>query len=99
MKLQLSLCLLQNNGMRTYLLRNWSITPWRRSGVVGVIGQRILNLGTRWRYVVNITSRLFYLLGKIPPYRFRHIEMLFNIGWNFVSISPWIPPLWIYLCS
>jgi hypothetical protein len=34
----------------------------------GGIAPRILNLGTRWRWVVSFTTRPFYLQGKSPWY-------------------------------
>jgi hypothetical protein len=37
-------------------MTEWSIAP------------RILNLGTRWRYVVSFTSRPLYPRGKSPKY-------------------------------
>jgi len=53
-KVKLSLCLTKHHTMKTYW-RSWGIAP------------RILDIGTRWRWVVSFTSRLLYYL--IPPRR------------------------------
>jgi hypothetical protein len=56
-KLKLSLCLTKYHAMKTYW-RSWSIAP------------RILNLGTRWRWVVSFTPRPFYPRWKKSWYLF-----------------------------
>jgi hypothetical protein len=50
-KVKLSLCLTKHHAMKTY---------W----VSGGIASRILNLGTRWRLVVNFKPRPLYPQGK-----------------------------------
>jgi hypothetical protein len=48
-----------------------STTPWRRIGGVKVqtgTDPRILDLGTRWRWVVSFTPRPLYSHGKSPWY-------------------------------
>jgi hypothetical protein len=54
-KVKLSLCLTKHHGMKTY---------WRSGG----IAPRILDLGTRWRWVVSFTPRPLYPQGKSPCY-------------------------------
>jgi hypothetical protein len=54
-KVKLSLCLTKHRAMKTY---------WES----GNIGPRIIDLGTRWRWVVSFTPRLLYPQGKSPLY-------------------------------
>jgi hypothetical protein len=52
-----SLCLTKHPSVKTY---------WGSGG----IAPRILDLGTRWRWVVNFTPQPLYPQGKIPPPRY-----------------------------
>jgi hypothetical protein len=54
-KVKLFLCLTKHHAMKTY---------WGSGGIV----PRILDLGTRWRWVVSFTTLLLYLQGKSPWY-------------------------------
>jgi hypothetical protein len=54
-KVKLSLCLTKHHAMKTYYGS-------------GGIASRILDLGTRWRWVVSFTSRPLYPQGKSPRY-------------------------------
>jgi hypothetical protein len=54
-KVKLSLCLTKHHSMKTY----WGS---------GDISSRILDLGTRWRWVFSFTPRPLYLQGKSPWY-------------------------------
>jgi hypothetical protein len=54
-KVKLSLCLTKHHAMKTY---------WGSGG----IAPHILDLGTRWRWMVSFTSRQLYLQGKNPLY-------------------------------
>jgi hypothetical protein len=50
-KVKLSLCLAKHHAMKTY----WGS---------GDVAPHVLNLGTRWRWVVSFTPRPFYSQGK-----------------------------------
>jgi hypothetical protein len=52
-KVKMSLCLTKHHAMRTY----WGS---------GSIAPRILNLGTRWRWVVSLTHRPLYPEERTP---------------------------------
>jgi hypothetical protein len=54
-KVQLSLCWTKHHAMKAH---------WGSGG----IAPRILDLGTRWRWVVNFTLRPLYSQGKSPQY-------------------------------
>jgi hypothetical protein len=54
-KIKLSLCLTKHHAMKTY---------WRS----GCIAPRILDIGSRWRWVVSFTPRPLYPQGKSPWY-------------------------------
>jgi hypothetical protein len=54
-KLKLSLCLNKHHAMKTY---------WGNGGMAPLI----LDLGTRWRWVVSFTPRPLYPQGKSPLY-------------------------------
>jgi hypothetical protein len=54
-KLKLSLCLRKHDAMKTY---------WGSGG----IAPRLLDLGTRWKWVVSFTHRPRYPQGKSPWY-------------------------------
>jgi hypothetical protein len=54
-KVKLSLCLTNHCAMNTY---------WESGGII----PRILDLDTRWRWVVSFTPRPFYPQGKSPQY-------------------------------
>jgi hypothetical protein len=54
-KVKLSLCLTKHHAMKTY---------WGSGG----IAPRILDLGTRWRWVVSFTPQPLYPRGKSPWY-------------------------------
>jgi hypothetical protein len=54
-KVKLSLCLTKHHAMKAY---------WGRGG----IASRIIDLGTRWRWVVSFTPRPLYPQGKLPWY-------------------------------
>jgi hypothetical protein len=53
----LSLCLTKHHAMKTYW-GSWGVAP------------RILDLGTRWRWVVSFTPWPLYLQRKSPWYPF-----------------------------
>jgi hypothetical protein len=55
-KSKVFLCLTKHNAMKTYL-------------GIGDIAPGILDLGTRWRWVVSFTSRPLYPQGKRPWYQ------------------------------
>jgi hypothetical protein len=50
-----------------HVLNKLSTTPWRRMGSE-CIDPRILDLGTRWRWVVGFTPRPLYSRGKNTRY-------------------------------
>jgi hypothetical protein len=54
-KVNLSLCLTKHHAMKTY---------WRSGGITS----HILDLSTRWRWVVSFTPWLLYPQGKNPWY-------------------------------
>jgi hypothetical protein len=54
-KVKLSLCLTKHHAMKTY---------WGSGGLTS----HILDLGTRWRWVVSFTPRPLYPQGKSPWY-------------------------------
>jgi hypothetical protein len=54
-KVKLSLCLTKHHAMKTH---------WGSGGVA----PRILDLGTRWRWVVSFTPRPLYPQGNSPSY-------------------------------
>jgi hypothetical protein len=54
-EVKLSLCLTKHHTMKMY---------WGSGG----IAPRILDLGTRWRWVVSFTARPLYFRGKSPWY-------------------------------
>jgi hypothetical protein len=54
-KVKLSLCLTKHYAMKTY----WGS---------GSIAPHILNLGIRWRWVINLMPQPLYLRGKNPQY-------------------------------
>jgi len=58
-KVKLTLCLTKHRAMETY---------WRSRG----IAPRILDLSTRWEWMVSFTPRPLYSHGKSPSYPFRN---------------------------
>jgi hypothetical protein len=61
-------CTVQRLAMLFLCLSNWArrhVTPWGGGG----IAPRILNLSTRWRWVVSFTPQPLYHRGKSLRYR------------------------------
>jgi hypothetical protein len=94
-KLKLSLYLTEHHAMKGY---------WRSVGVAS----RILDLGTRWRWVVNFTPRPLYPQGKSPRFRYiyiiyvrhmldvdRHVKCIGGIG---VCVCPFFFPCFVMSC-
>jgi hypothetical protein len=55
----------QARGKVVPVVNQLSTTPWRRMGEWRY-NTIILDLGTRWKYVVSLTPRPLYLLGRNP---------------------------------